>query len=426
MNLPITYPKQEVRRSFTLGIVNGVVFQFATRLIDPPLILTWFVSQLTSSNLLIGLVAPLQSAGWLLPQIFVSAHIQRMQRKMPSYALAAVVRVLCWMLLAATVWLVDDPRWLLASFFILYTIANMGAGLGGLAFFDVIAKTIPARQRGKFFAWRQLLGGLLGLAAAWIATLILNQPGLAFPRGHAVLIALYCVVTLPAMASFIMIHEPPGPTVAQPVTSRQQLRRAGQLLRDDGVFCRYMAVRLSLGLAGIALPFYGMYAKNVLGAPGGMVGVYIAVRVGAQLLSTLPWGRLSDRYGNRLVLQLSNLGRGLTALLALALVSLVSLFHLQGTWLPYLALPLFILDGALLPTQVLAGGNFLIELVPDAERPLYMGSANTLLGVIVLLSGLGGLMVDLVGFAGLFTLTLCLCLLAFGWALKLPEPRKAD
>ena len=55
-----------------------------------------------------------------------------------------------------------------------------------------------------------------------------------------------------------------------------------------------------------------------------------------------------------------------------------------------------------------------------------MGSANTLLGVIVLLSGLGGLMVDLVGFAGLFMLTLCLCLLAFGWALKLPEPRKAD
>ncbi len=423
MSLPIALPKREVRRTFALGIFNGAAFEFAERLIDPPLILTWFVSQLTSSNLLIGLVAPLGDAGWFLPQIFVSARVQRMPRKMPSYVLAAAVRTVCWLLLVAALWLAKDPRLLLASFFILYATARLSAGLGGLAFFDVVAKIIPARQRGSFFAWRQLAGGFLGLGASTVVTLVLNHPALAFPHGHAVLFLLYCAVVLPAMLAFIMVHEPAGAAIHERVTASQQLRRAGQILRADRIFRRYMAVRMATGLAGIALPFYGIYAKNVLGAPEGIVGVYIAVRVAAQLLLNLPWGRLSDRHGNRLTLQILNVGNGLTALSALLLVILVGLLRPQGAWLPYLVLPLFFLSGAIRPAQPLVGSNFLIELVPEAERPLYLGLANTLMGIIILLSGLGGLIVDWTGFTGLFLLTLLLCLLALAWTAGLPEPR---
>lgn len=67
MSFDVTISEAEVRRSFALNVVNGAAFNFAEKLIDPPLVLAWFVSQLTSSNLLIGLVAPLGDAGWLLP-----------------------------------------------------------------------------------------------------------------------------------------------------------------------------------------------------------------------------------------------------------------------------------------------------------------------------------------------------------------------
>ncbi|MEE9617073.1 MAG: MFS transporter [Anaerolineae bacterium] len=419
-------PEHEVRRSFALGVFNGTAFRFAETLIDPPLILTWFVSQLTSSNLLIGLVAPMGDAGWFLPQIFVSARIQRMQRKMPSYAIAAVIRTVVWLLLATAVWLVDDPLTLLVGFFILYTIARLSAGLGGLTFFDVVAKTIPARRRGSFFAWRQLLGGLLGLGGGWIVKTILYHPALPFPRGHAVLFLLYCAVMAPALAAFALIREPPGPVVAEPVTLREQLRRAGRLWRTDRVYRRYIAARLSLVMANIALPFYGIYAKNVLGAPEGMVGIYVVARVGALLLSNLLWGRLSDERGNRLVMRLVSLGSGLVALSALALVGMMGLLRPQGAWLPYLALPLFFLDGTMRPAQILSGSNFLLELVPGAERPLYLGLSHTLMGVVVLISGLGGLVVDFFGFAGLFAVSLGLCLAGYVFASGLPEPREIE
>jgi hypothetical protein len=417
-------PEREVRRSFVLGILNGTAFGFAEALIDPPVILTWFVSQLTSSNLLIGLVAPLGNAGWFLPQIFVSTRIQRMARTMPAYVASAVIRAVAWLLVAAAVWMVDDPALLLVSFFALYSIARVSSGLGGLSFFDVIAKTIPARRRGSFFAWRQLVGGVLGLGGGWIVKTILNSPALPFPDGHALLFLIYCIGMALGMLAFALVREPPGVVSAGLVTMDDQLRRSRRLVQADPVYRRYMAARVALGLTSVALPFYGVYAKNVLGASGGMAGIYVAARIGATLIFNLPWGRLSDRRGNQLVMRLLSLGSGATALLALGLVGLIGLVQPQGRWLPYVALPIFLLDGAVRPAQMMVGSNFLLELSPEGERSLYLGLSNTLLGVVVLISGLGGLVVDAFGFAGVFALSIGLSVVAYVFASGLPEPRE--
>ena len=417
-------PEREVRRSFVLGILNGTAFGFAEALIDPPVVLTWFISQLTSSNLLIGLVAPLGNAGWFLPQIFVSTRIQRMRRTMPAYVVAAVIRTVAWLVLAAAVWMVDDPTLLLVSFFALYSIARVSSGLGGLSFFDVIAKTVPARRRGSFFAWRQLVGGVLGLGGGWIVKTILNSPALPFPDGHASLFLIYCVGMALGMLAFALVREPPGVVSAGPVTMDDQLRRSRRLVRADPVYRRYMAARLALGLTSVALPFYGVYAKSVLGASGGMAGIYVAARIGGTLIFNLPWGRLSDRRGNQLVMRLLSLGSGATALLALGLVGLIGPVQPQGSWLPYVALPIFFLDGAVRPAHIMVGSNFLLELAPEGERSLYLGLSNTLLGVVVLISGLGGLVVDAFGFAGVFALSIGLSVVAYVFASGLPEPRE--
>jgi hypothetical protein len=417
-------PEREVRRSFVLGILNGTAFGFAEALIDPPVVLTWFVSQLTSSNLLIGLVAPLGNAGWFLPQIFVSTRIQRMPRTMPAYVASAVIRTVAWLLVAAAVWMVDDPALLLISFFALYSIARVSSGLGGLSFFDVVAKTVPARRRGSFFAWRQLVGGVLGLGGGWIVKTILNSPALPFPDGHASLFLIYSVGMALGMLAFGLIREPSGVVSARLVTMDDQLRRSRRLVQADPVYRRYMAARAALGLTSVALPFYGVYAKNVLGASGGMAGIYVAARIGGTLIFNLPWGRLSDRRGNQLVMRLLSLGSGATALLALGLVGLIGLVQPQGSWLPYVALPIFFLDGAVRPAHIMVGSNFLLELAPEGERSLYLGLSNTLLGVVVLISGLGGLVVDAFGFAGVFALSIGLSVVTYVFASGLPEPRE--
>ena len=415
---------REERRSFVLGVFNGAAFRFAESLIDPPLVLTWFVSDLTTSNLLRGLVAPLGDACWFLPQIFVSARVQRMRYKKPSYTWAAVGRTIAWVSLAVAVWFVHDPLLLLVGFFLLYMLARLLSGVAGLAFFDVVAKTVPARRRGRFFAWRQFLGGLFGLGGGWIVKTLINHPDLPFPRDYALLFALYCVTMAPGLFAFGLIREPPGAVVSEPVTVGEQLQRAFALLRLDQVYRRYIGARLILALALIALPFYGIYAKDVLGAPDWMVGVYSITRLAALLVSNLFWGWLSDRKGNRIVMRVLNANIGLNALLAAGLVVLVALLRPQGTWLPYLALPLYALDGAARPAYIMAGGSYLLELAPEKQRALYMGFTNTLMSVGILVSGMGGLVVDLIGFGGLFALAAGLCLAGYALATGLPEPRE--
>jgi len=417
-------PKREIRRNFALTVFNGALFNFAVRLIDPPLVLTWFVSQLTPSNLLVGLVAPWSQACWFLPQVFVSNRIQRMERKMTSYSLTGMIRVGVWLLLAAVIWFVDVPRLLLPGFFILSGIAWATGGLAGLSFFDVVAKTIPTRRRGSLFAWRQFLGGLLGLGAGWVVKTVLDDAAYPFPRGHAVLFLLYGATILLAMGAFIAIREPRGEPVADTLSLREQLGRASRVLKEDDAYRRYLGARLSLGLSEVALPFYGVYAKRVLGAPEGMVGVYVAARVFAQMFFNLPWGWLSDRRGNQVVMRLMSIGGGLAALMGIGLVAVVDAMHLEGGWVPYLALPLFLLNGAVLPGKILSGSNYVLEMASETERSLYVGLSNTLMGIVVLISGVGGLVVDLAGFAGLFALSAGLCIIAYVLAKRLPRTRE--
>ncbi len=168
---------------------------------------------------------------------------------MPSYTLAAVIRVFSWISLGVALWLADSPLLLLGLFFLFYTLARLAAGLGGLGFFEVVAKTIPADRRGSFFAWRMLAGGLLGLGAGWVTRAVLEQ--FPFPHGHAVLFFLYCLVATPAMVAFILIREPPGTAVPRTASLREQLRRASSFLRSDPIFRRYMGYGPRWGWRGL-------------------------------------------------------------------------------------------------------------------------------------------------------------------------------
>lgn len=422
---PISH--EHVRRSFVLAVLNGALFRFSLALVDPALVLTWFVSELTTSGFLVGLVSPLASAGWFLPQMFVSGYLQRRPHKLPFYIVTGAVRLVCWATLTALTWFVSDRGALLVAFFTLYPLAQLAAGLAGIPFFDVIAKTIPATRRGSLFAWRQLLGGLLAIAAGWVVNQALNGGlDLPFPCGYALLLTVATGVIALALTAFALIPEPEGEMVEERVRLGEQVRRGWSLVNRDVSFRRYLVARAALMFGEIALPFYVIFAKEVLGAGVEMIGVYLITTQATALTTNLLWGRLSDRHGNRLVLRLIAAGKAGVMVLVLGLSVLVPGTGLDGLWLPYLILPVFALEGALRPAGIISGSNLLLEIAPPVERPVYLGFANTVLGLTLLATGVGGLVVDRFGFEGLFALALACEGLAFVFSMRLCEPRGGE
>jgi len=116
-------------RNFRLGVINGALFTLAETLMDPTLVMVAFVSALTSSPLLIGLIVPLRNTGWFLPQLYVSTFLQSWPYKKPLYSAMAVIRTLAWGGVAISVALVREPAALLALVIGLFAVNAFAAGL---------------------------------------------------------------------------------------------------------------------------------------------------------------------------------------------------------------------------------------------------------------------------------------------------------
>lgn len=401
------------QRAFWLNVANGGLFLFAETFMDPSVVLVWFISHLTSSNLLIGAITPLSSAGWFLPQVFISGWLQTKARKMPTYRKVAVIRVLFWFGLVVVLWTVSDATWLLIGFYLSYAMMKLMSGFAGIPFVDVTAKTVPMQRRGRLFGLRFLAGGILGLLGTRLVSYVLGNV-LSFPRNYALLFFIALISGSGALLVFALTREPPGPT-RETSSVKVQLHRGFQALKADVNYRQLLLGRACLFLGFIVIPFYTLLAQRELAAPATAVGNYLALTTGTTLVVNFPWGWLLDRKGMQWGMRAVSLGWGVTALFAMGLA-----WAAQAGWLATLpfpphvaAYPLFLLRGLFNPVGGIAGQNLLLEIAPKDDRTLYVGFANTLMGVVLLLSSLAGGLMDLLGIQTLFAFSVVMNLLAF-------------
>ena len=417
--------QRHLRRNFSLGLANGALFNLSASLLDPSLVLTWLASQLTSSNFLIGLVMPINQGGWFLPQLLVSGYLQGRKRKLPVYVAMSVPRALCWTSMALALFLINDQRVLLIFFYILLTVYSLADGTAGLPFMDVVAKAIPPTQRGAFFGWRRFLGGILALGGSLVVKYVLDERrGLAFPHNFGVLFLLASLTMSAAMSCFGLVVEPVEPVLNQSMALSGQVKRALHLPRRDVNYGRLLGVRLLAAAAGMAIPFYIVYAKRVLGVSAGMVGVYLIWATLAGIASTLIWGRISDRRGNRGVILLASLVGLSMPLAALFIPLLVGWQPSMAAYVPSAFAIVFALSTIFQMGLMIGYHNYLLDIAPAEDRPLYIGLANTLTGLTMLASAVGGLIVDLAGLAVLFWVAAAFYAGALLLAGRLREPRE--
>lgn len=401
------------RRNFVLGVVNGVLFIVAETLLDPTLVIVGFVSHLTQSPILLGLVIPIHDGVWALPQLWVSGFLQSWPRKLGLYRGTGFVRISCWLTLAVVMVLVSQPGWLLTLFFLVFSVGMLASGLGGLPFMEVVGKTVSPGRRGEFFAWRFGLGGLLGIgASALVSWLLAPTAPLAFPHNFGLLAFLYWVFASISVLSFDQVEEQPGTTIQPRASVVAQLTRARQFLRRDPDYRRLILMMSLLILAGSATPFFAVYVQQKLGGSRQMIGVYLAVMIGANLLANLVFGRISRRYGNQRVVNIALMAGISMSLLVLALVLLAGPLKLSGQAASYWLVPVFIFS-ALRGTGIgIAGNSLILDMAPETERSLYLGFYNTFLGVVMLAGMVSGLVVSAFGLTTLLILTLLAHLLA--------------
>ncbi len=400
-----------------------MLFTFAETLTDPALVLAWFLSNLSASNVLIGLVAPLRDAGWFLPQLLTSHWLGRRAYKMPVYRAMAIVRVTTWVVITLAVLFLRSPDWLIAFFMTMYTVNSLAAGVAGLPFMDIVAKTIPPRQRGVYFGERLFWGGLLSIGGGYLVRQVLDgRIGLGFPANIGALMTGTTLISALGLLAFMQINEPPDSTT-QVISLSEHLRRAWHMPGRDRDFGLYLVARIALIVGGVAVPFLTLYATRQLGASPGMLGIYLGLRTAASLVTNRLWSRWADRRSGRLVMQSSAFQLLAAMVMALTLVPLAGVLRLpSGLW-PWFFAPVFVLLGSSNAAIGVAGSSLLLNLAPEDRRSVYVGFANTILGLALLFTGAGGLIVDLTGYHGIFLLAIVCCALSMVAAARVQEVR---
>lgn len=427
---PLSLSPHDQRRNFTLGVINGALFRVGDVFVDTQMVLTWFLSQLGTSNVLIGLVSPLRFGGSFLLQMLAAGYVERKPYKLPFYRLISIFRSASLLVFAAIVALLPaHSPWLLWAFFIMLTLFSLGAGLVGIPFMDVVGKVVPPRRRGAFFGQRMFWGGILALGSSSLVGLLLAEPGgLHFPLNVAVLFFLAAVAMAVTAWSWAIVREPPSPVhgaadVRMLDRVIAQFRRGLELLREDALFRRYVLVRLALTGGSWAAPFYIVYAERELGIEASMLGFYLGARTVASIGSNLIWGRVSDTLGNRKLLVLTNVVGVVPPLLALLIGTANRSLPDASGWLGYAFATVFLIAGAFSSGSGIGITNYLLDLAPDAQRPMYLAFANTLFGLARFTEMASGLIVDGVGFGVLLAISAVFSAVALALSLVMAEPR---
>jgi len=379
-------------------VVNGWLVWLGDTFLNPNIVLSGFAAKLGAPGALIGLLPALLQAGGMIPQAFLAPWVARLPQKIVLYRKVAALRLSGVVLMALSAFLFGQNHALLLAGFLLGLLFNaLFTGVSSLPFWEVVAKTTPQKKRAALFSARNLVGGLLAFLAGFLVREILALP-LPFPLPYALLFSLGALSFGLGWYLFGLTKEPEE----APKEARLDLR--APLRRPE--FRRYLRVRLLLGLAGMAEPFYAVYAVRVLGTREEL-GLYLAFYALAFTLANLLWARMAER-GSKGVLQAGAFLGLLTPLLALLLTP-------QAFGL------VFLLQGAYLAALGLATTTYLLNLAPPEERSASIGLANTLAGFFAFSTVLGGYLSDRLGFPALFLLAALFYALALYAGRKLPE-----
>src|SRR5512138_1711916 len=159
--------------------------------ISATVILPLFVSHFTQSPLLIGLIAFLSTAGYLLPQMFVANAVERAPRKkfFPVTLGFFLERMPILLLAPMTFFLATrQPMLALMLFFVLFAWHALGAGVIIVGWQDMIAKVIPVEKRGRFFGITNFVGFSTGILGALAVPFMLER--WVFPTGFVIAFAI--------------------------------------------------------------------------------------------------------------------------------------------------------------------------------------------------------------------------------------------
>ncbi len=413
------------KRNFWVLVADFAFFGIGVTFIGTSTVIPSFLTNLGASRFVIGLMSTLQSACWLLPQLLAARYLADKPYKKPHILWPIIPGRLLFLFLSIAIWLTGArPSWLIITMLTVTIVGFWVAdGLASVPWFDFLSKTIPPTRRGRLTGVGQIISGSAGFLVGFFVEWMLGDKGLDFPNNYAGLFFLgFVMLALSFTAIAFGVEEGGQPTRKVP-SWKEFFPQLWHVLKTDRAYRRYIITRQIYGLGSLAAPFYMVFAIDRLGLPDKVAGRYTSIGVVGSILAALLFAWINERWGSKRVIQIGIV----VTVLAPAAALLAPLLFPTPAGLAWGYGLVFLLFNAAGSSMMPGWMNYVLEHAPEVDRPNYVGLTNTLNGVSMIFSLLGGMILQWTNdnYGLLFIIAIVGMSLALPMTLGLPEPRRA-
>jgi len=360
--------------NLTVNLLDGAFFGFALGFASFVTIIPLFVSKMTDSAILIGLVPAIHAVGWQLPQVLMANRVSRQARFKPMVVSMTIQERLPFLGLAIVAWFLpqmSNQTALILTFSLLIW-QGLGGGFTAAAWQSMIGKIIPGDRRGTFYGAQSAAANLLASLSAILAGIILAR--IIDPNDFALCFFLAFLCMGISWVFLAQTREPATPQLAQERDRSEFWGRIRELLHQDHNFRWFLVVRIISQLAVMGFAFYAVYVVNEKGATEIDVGLMTGVFLATQIIANPLMGWLGDRFGHRLLMELG--------CVAAVLSSVTAVFAPSAAWF-YLVFILAGIANVAVWTLALA---MILEFGSEADRPAYIGMGNSFVAPMTILA----------------------------------------
>ncbi len=389
------------RKNIVIGINNGILVEINKSLINPDLVLAAFVYGKTGSAFLVGLLTSFNFVGAFLPQLYVSSMTEHRKKKKPFIIHTISIRAVIMLILIFLIWFSSckEDLWIIYLFTIVFFLYRLFRGAEFIVFWDFFGGAVPSNRLGGFIAYRSLLSGI----AAMLSGVMIVQPVLSsFPenRSYLILSLVAFFILLLDIMQLSLVKEVPNENPPKKRTLFKTISGSADYFRESSNYRKLISIRIFHRINMLTFAFLIPYAFERIGITG-IAGIFLSIIESSKFLSSVLWGNLSNKYGNRIVLAAGNLCFFISALLVLGASFVPALFSFDVPWSHFsIDLPLIvffvslIFAGAAQSCNTVSFKAFVIESAPENRRSSSLAFINTITVPMAFLAPLIGLAVE--------------------------------
>jgi MFS family permease len=382
---------KNLRHNYIVNVLDGGFFGFALGFASFTTVIPLFVSSMTNSAILIGLIPAIHMMGWQLPQLFLANTVSRQRTYKPMTVMMTIHERLPFLGLALIAFFLPHlgvPAALALTFLMLIW-QGLGGGFTANPWQNMVARIFPPATRATFIGAQTALLSLFASAGAVGSGLLLAR--IPAPLNYTCCFLVACVWLVLSWLCINQTREPVPHESIVPPPAGPMFHNIRKIWQKDPAFRWYLVSRVLTQFGMMAFAFYVIYAVKHLGMSDMEAGFLTSALFITQVAANPILGWIADRWSKKNILAIGA---------AAMLLSTTLAFFARA---PYWFYPVIILNGLASTIYWTVGLAITIEFGNEGDRPTYIGMANTFIAPATFLAPvLGGWLADTFSFQSTF------------------------